>query len=255
MKRFALIMLALILASAAAVPQAGAFGVISPVFDDQDISTWEVARPIMGGYGVLGSIAVIPSEVGEEGRMSWQQLWLVHNQRQWEIINHTFSHPDLTTLPNAKIKAQIMRAENAFANHGLMTGRALAPPFGAFDARVVDFLKKSGIVSSIRQAWAEGDGVNYPATFNRFSIEAFSVKSSTTFDEIKEKIDIVVANDGLFVPVIHGVSWAPTDESIMNAAVLKQTCQYLHELQKADKGHSTTLSHGVAHIMQVKSHR
>jgi peptidoglycan-N-acetylglucosamine deacetylase len=79
----------------------------------------------------------------------------LRQQGHW-VHNHTYSHPDLTTLPDASVSWQI--------RHGIATNR-LRPPYGAYNSRV------AGIASGLGYRictwtvdtldWQRPDGVNY----------------------------------------------------------------------------------------------
>jgi len=56
---------------------------------------------------------------------------------QVQVMNHTFSHPKLTTLPDAKVRAELERNEEwAQRVFGITTRPYYRPPFGLHDARV-----------------------------------------------------------------------------------------------------------------------
>jgi peptidoglycan/xylan/chitin deacetylase (PgdA/CDA1 family) len=146
-----------------------------------------------------------------------------------------------------------MDAEDAFMSHGIVTNRALAPPYGAYDDQVVEVLQNAGVASLLRCAWMYADGIHHPATFNPWAIEAYSVSKRTTFAGLKAKIDQAVAYNRLFVLVVHKVSSSPSEDSDMSAKVLQDVCNYIRQLARANKASAVTLSHGVAHMMRAKS--
>jgi peptidoglycan/xylan/chitin deacetylase (PgdA/CDA1 family) len=53
------------------------------------------------------------------------------------VLNHTWSHPDLTTLTPAQLTSQVRRTEDVLAKAGApLPFKLLRPPFGAVDAAV-----------------------------------------------------------------------------------------------------------------------
>ena len=233
---------------------ASSFGLVAITFDDGYRSAYDVAGPIMG-KDIPGSECLVPSwtGMGWNGQLTWDQVWILYNDFQWEIVNHTVSHQNLTTLEDQQIIKAVMDAEDAFMSHGIVTNRALAPPYGAFNDQVVDVLQNAGVVSSLRHAWMYVDGINHPVTFDPWAIEAYYVSKKTTFADLKAKIDQAVAYNGLFVPVVHNVSSNPSDDSDMSAKVLQDVCNYIRQLARANKASAVTLSHGVAHMMRAQS--
>ncbi|WP_245642192.1 polysaccharide deacetylase family protein [Nonomuraea candida] len=53
-----------------------------------------------------------------------------------EIGSHTWSHPDLTTLPAAKVRAQFARTDRAIKAAIGVRPKLVRPPYGAFNAAV-----------------------------------------------------------------------------------------------------------------------
>jgi peptidoglycan-N-acetylglucosamine deacetylase len=96
----------------------------------------------------------------------------LRQQGHW-VHNHTWSHPDLTTLPDASVSWQI--------RHGIDTNR-LRPPFGAYDSRV------AGIASGLGYRictwtvdtldWQRPDGVSYRSTTSIRSIVRAAPRSA-----------------------------------------------------------------------------
>ncbi len=53
-----------------------------------------------------------------------------------EIGNHSWSHPDLTTLPVAQIRQQVMQAQQVISNAGVPAPTLFRPPYGALNTAV-----------------------------------------------------------------------------------------------------------------------
>jgi peptidoglycan/xylan/chitin deacetylase (PgdA/CDA1 family) len=62
-----------------------------------------------------------------------------------EIANHSFSHPDFTTLSDAEILAELRTTEQAMQEvTGVTTKPYFRPPYGAYDARVLNLVIAEG---------------------------------------------------------------------------------------------------------------
>ncbi len=66
------------------------------------------------------------------------------SRRGHKIYNHTYSHPNLTRVSNARIRREIWRTHRAFTRAGLRHGRLLRPPFGHVNARVRRVARRAG---------------------------------------------------------------------------------------------------------------
>jgi peptidoglycan/xylan/chitin deacetylase (PgdA/CDA1 family) len=69
---------------------------------------------------------------------------------QIQIMNHTFSHPKLTTLPDARVREELERNEQwAQKVFGITTRPYYRPPFGVHDARVDGIAASLGWTRSV----------------------------------------------------------------------------------------------------------
>ncbi|MEU6039311.1 polysaccharide deacetylase family protein [Actinomadura sp. NPDC047616] len=55
-----------------------------------------------------------------------------------EVGNHSWSHPDLTTLPSWEVRAQVRRTQQAVQDVTGVAPVLFRPPYGAVDGRVAD---------------------------------------------------------------------------------------------------------------------
>lgn len=72
------------------------------------------------------------------------------NQDLFDFGNHSYSHPDFTTLSAAGMAEEIHDAEDAFARYSDLDARPyFRPPFGAYDSAVLAALGPLGYTRSI----------------------------------------------------------------------------------------------------------
>jgi peptidoglycan/xylan/chitin deacetylase (PgdA/CDA1 family) len=93
-------------------------------------------------------------------------------QGHW-VLNHTYSHPDLTTLSDASVSWQI--------RHGISSNR-LRPPYGAYNSRVANIASSLGYRictwSIDTRDWQKPDGVHYRSSSSIRSIVRTSPRSA-----------------------------------------------------------------------------
>jgi peptidoglycan/xylan/chitin deacetylase (PgdA/CDA1 family) len=65
------------------------------------------------------------------------------------IGNHTYDHPDLTTLSQAQVDSEVSRTQTAIASAGGGTPKLLRPPYGATNATVKAVEAKYGLTEII----------------------------------------------------------------------------------------------------------
>jgi peptidoglycan/xylan/chitin deacetylase (PgdA/CDA1 family) len=132
-------------------------------FDDGYHSVLTHALPVLERLGLPGTVFVPTDFVGTARPMSWPgvERWLGSPFEHelvplsweelgslasggWEVGSHTCSHPRLTELDDARLADELGRSrEHCEAVLGNPC-RALAYPFGAYDARVLEFAQAAG---------------------------------------------------------------------------------------------------------------
>jgi peptidoglycan/xylan/chitin deacetylase (PgdA/CDA1 family) len=140
---------------------------LAVTFDDAYRSVLELARPILDRLGVPATVFAPTDGVDAGGPLSWAGIdrWLggPHERELvpmtwaelrtladagWEIGSHTATHPHLTQIDDATLRAELTRSKAA-CEHGL--GRpcaSIAYPYGDVDARVVAATAAAGYRSA-----------------------------------------------------------------------------------------------------------
>lgn len=106
-----------------------------------DIMNWLIANNVKATIFPTGSM--VESQNTDAGR---QVLALVAAYPQlFELGNHSYSHPDFTTIGDAEIRQELARTEAAVAARTSLTMRPrFRPPFGGFDSRVLAVVGAAG---------------------------------------------------------------------------------------------------------------
>jgi len=197
--------------------------------DDGEKSLYTLLYPLLKKYGLPATAFVVTSYVGTSGHVTWPQLRIMHF---WGVKaeNHTANHLNLPTLTSALALSQITGARNKLALEGFLSLNAFAAPFGEFTTRELTLMKQAGITIN-RRAWSEGDGFNYPATFDPMGVEVVSVKSGPnglTANDVKVLIDQAVQGKKWLVLVTHGFvsGTIPADEYEYDISQFEQVLQY-----------------------------
>lgn len=95
------------------------------------------------------------------------------------IGNHTWSHPDLTTLPNSVVLTELTRAQNVIKQATGYTPTMFRPPYGNYNSNVLAVTSQAGLPSTILWSYAPVDW-EMPGT----SVIASRVLSNTAHGSI-----------------------------------------------------------------------
>lgn len=98
-------------------------------FDDNNITDYEKAFPFLEARGIKATTYVITSSVGNEGKVSWEQL---HELKKagWDVEFHTHNHIDLDASSDSEIRQDFETGIQTFIDNGFPKPRHLAYPFG-----------------------------------------------------------------------------------------------------------------------------
>ena len=92
---------------------------------------------------------------------------------RFPIGNHTFYHPDLTKVSDARLRREILRDQRVIeAVTGQPMARLLRPPFGAYDGRVLRIAGELGYGTIV--LWDATDADSSPRTTVRSGLRAAS---------------------------------------------------------------------------------
>ena len=143
-------------------------------FDDGDADLARHAYPLLTDLGFTATTFVITGHIGRtntwDGRYTWRRLahldWPAieaWRARGLEFASHTVTHPRLTWLDDGAVSDELGRSrETLVARLGADAGRAVAYPFGAWDARIGDLAHVAGYELGFAGARASGTPFNVP---------------------------------------------------------------------------------------------
>jgi peptidoglycan/xylan/chitin deacetylase (PgdA/CDA1 family) len=136
---------------------------LAVTFDDAYLSVLELAKPIMDGLGLVGTVFVPTDYPEREGPMAWPGIdqWMGGEHEAelrpmnwaqmrglaesgWEIGSHTCSHPHLTELDEDTLDREMILSRKACEQHMGRPCMTIAYPYGDYDARVAAAAGRAG---------------------------------------------------------------------------------------------------------------
>jgi peptidoglycan/xylan/chitin deacetylase (PgdA/CDA1 family) len=119
-------------------------------FDDgyRDVLTY--AAPVLHRLDLPATMYVITTRLSGRDPSFLTVPMLRRLERQGvEIGSHTVSHPDLTTLSDRRLRSELVESRRTLERALRHPVQWLAYPYGAHDARVVDFARRAGYVLAV----------------------------------------------------------------------------------------------------------
>lgn len=169
---------------------------ISFTFDDGLRDQMTLALPMLGKNGFKATFWVIPGRTpdtkeeaeakkpGEWGGISWPELAAISAQGN-EIGSHSWSHPNLTKLDDAKLQEEIDKADQRIAEKTGKAPLSFCYPYNAVDDRVRSAVMRNHIAAREFQ---------------------FGIGSRSTIEQLNGWVDGLVAKREWGVTMIHGIA-------------------------------------------------
>lgn len=110
-------------------------------FDDARSTTYTVAYPKLAAAGLVGSVAVESSQIGNAGYMTSGQLQELANAG-WSLINHSDSGTSFLGQSQATVETRLATCDTALAGLGVhVAEKIVVYPNGDFDANTLAAMK------------------------------------------------------------------------------------------------------------------
>jgi peptidoglycan/xylan/chitin deacetylase (PgdA/CDA1 family) len=176
-------------------------GMISIVFDDSQAGAFKNAVPILRTNDFKATFYAVANNVDKPGYMTTDELIDLFDSGN-EIGSNSVTNRDLLGITSQEKDAEISRSRQMLAALGLGEVEHFAAPFGKNDAETRTLARR--YYRSQRNL--EDQTVNYPYTYDPFSIKAFVVDAKTDPAKIASLVDQTKKTGGWLVLVYHDVA-------------------------------------------------
>ncbi len=197
-------------------------------FDDGRESVYSNALPLLNKYGIKTTQYLLSGASSDEQYLSDKQIDQFHVNGH-EIACHSVTHPDLTTLDDKQLTAELSNCKKAFSKYGPVTN--FASPFGHSNEKTRAFIKNYYIShrntdGDITNGVSDKD-VNTRQNLNRYNIISASIRNDTTVDQLKQAVDYAMNNNGWLVLTYHQIEDADNSTYGLDVESLDIQLRYL----------------------------
>ncbi|XOV80125.1 MAG: polysaccharide deacetylase family protein [Aestuariibacter sp.] len=132
-------------------------------FDDGFRNILQNAHPVLDKHGFPYTIFVNPVDVGQGGKMDWQELKYLQ-ENNVTIANHFYDHRHLLDKREyandeawiADVRQLLLKAEDELQQHLGTSHKLLAYPYGEFNAKIQGVLQTEGFLGFAQHSGAVG---------------------------------------------------------------------------------------------------
>ncbi len=213
-------------------------GAVTLRFDDAWDSQYQNAVPKLKSAGLKGTFYVVSRQIedtGYPGYMTKAQIQEVATDGN-EIGAHTQTHVDLATLPYSQQYAQIKGSRDDLQLWNVGPINSFSYPFGSYNADSLQAVKDAGFESA-----ASSNGGYVTLASDPYQLERYGLESSTTWTEIKNRVDTALANKRWLILTAHQVQSSCSDQYCITPTLFNQLVDYL----KANNVRVVTVSEGL----------
>lgn len=197
--------------------------IITVTFDDGWESTYTKALPILQKYGIPTTQYIIAGELSNQVYMSEGQIKSMQKHGH-EVASHTMTHPDLTSLTSTQLDYELNQSKKVLTkDFGPIYD--FAAPEGAKNDKTIATASKS----YRSQKNTEGDpntlddhGLNIESKFKMDNVKGYTVRSTTTQQELKEMLEYATQHNGWIVLTYHQIDDSGELFSVSPAVFEKQ---------------------------------
>ena len=165
------------------------------VFDDGCDTNLSI-KTLFDTQGEVACAAIVTDWVGNENKLTWTNINTLQTAG-WEIVNHTKTHTNLTTLNEAQIITELEGSISAFSAQGFEPN-SLALPYGATNALV-----RSVSAEYFRSARAIGSPWVNPQIIDVYALAARSADDHTAIATYKADVDTAKAGNRWVIFYMH----------------------------------------------------
>ena len=117
-------------------------------FDDANEDNYTNAFPIMKKYGMTGVLYLPYDYIGGNGYLTVDQVKEMA-AAGWEVGSHSLTHPNLTVLDPARLRAEIVDSRKKLEKLLGLPILTFAYPFGKVGTASVDYVKFAGYIAAM----------------------------------------------------------------------------------------------------------
>ena len=127
---------------------------VALTFDDGYIDVFRTAYPELRRWHMTATFFIVPGFLDTPRYMSWSQV-LDMARHGMDIEAHSMTHPDLTTVPAARLRLEVTVSRQELEQRLHRSVRVFAYPYGAYNAAVLRAVAAAGYRAAFttRQGW------------------------------------------------------------------------------------------------------
>lgn len=204
-------------------PSATEAPIVVLTFDDQHLSVYDVAFPIMQQYGYRGTNFVNSGALAKQERMDWHHIVELEKDYGWETGGHTLLHEQLNQLDLNEAEENICQDFQNLIEHGLKP-ESFALPRGQCPSQVYPI-----ILNKYKNIRGSSDIAMY-VPIDRKSLGYLAFQTGWSAEPVKRRILRGIANNEALIIIGFHHFDAEEYQDSCSSSVFEDILGFLHTM-------------------------
>ena len=209
-------------------------------FDDNWRSNIDIGKPILDslGFKAVEFVIGLTASQSQTNRLHWSAYDSLY-QDGWDICNHTYTHPYLSTIPVDSLEFEINDMRDTLIAHGYTRScDFFAYPYGDFDTKVINKVKERHKLARCTKDWQYlANPSSIVKDFYLLRIHGVSESIAIQYADIDKAIargqlliylfHDIINEAGKFSSIMHYIK-TKQDSGLIKVMTMSQYWQYLN---------------------------
>jgi peptidoglycan/xylan/chitin deacetylase (PgdA/CDA1 family) len=198
-------------------------GMVLITFDDGYINQYTSGAKILQIYNYPATAFICGKWIGKPGYMSINQLRDLQDNHNWDIANHTYSHPHIRS--EQQFVYEVTKQRDFLISNGFKGYKFFAYSYGEYNTYTVDISKR---YFSLARTINFDDKSPFQVPFeNQYKLKAKYVQKDTSLQDLTHLVDIADSNTGVLILVFHEIIENPKKQQQWSRKDFIGLMQYL----------------------------
>ena len=122
---------------------------IALTFDDSYRDFYTFAFPIIKKYNLRANLFISTGLVENSDYLTWSQLKEMVSSNQVFAYNHTWSHANMASVPQAKMESEVQTAQKQLVDYLGTNPKIFAYPYGTENSTIINVLRENGFIAAL----------------------------------------------------------------------------------------------------------
>lgn len=199
-------------------------GVVILHFDDGNDDAYTTARKRLDKYNYPGNVSIVGDLIGDNGRMTIQQMKDIQNINKWDVFSHGWGHINLDNVSTSTAETDFQTILKILQENGIInTGVFSYPynhPYGDSTDVMMDLVSKYYSLAAGTDYPVGSYGLTEPFPFaSPLRLRGYIVQNADAVNTLLGYVDEAITNKSVSILIFHHINASFFSEAKFTAFV------------------------------------